>query len=183
MRGDDVLAGLVQREKERGRIRSARYRHQHSFTSQRGEDHFGSQGDDAPTRLNHVLLYVEDVSRSLDFYEGRLGFKRVEVGLPDYARVLAPDGDATIGLHLVSRQPTPPCSTHSVPRIGGNSSKSCLDNGFQHTVPVGAANDTSHGGAGWTRTTDNAIMSRALYHLSYGTADRQVTGPAAPPVL
>ena len=29
---------------------------------------------------------------------------------------------------------------------------------------------TGHGGAGWTRTTDNAIMSRALYHLSYGTA-------------
>ena len=27
-----------------------------------------------------------------------------------------------------------------------------------------------HGGAGWTRTTDNAIMSRALYHLSYGTS-------------
>ena len=26
------------------------------------------------------------------------------------------------------------------------------------------------GGAGWTRTSDNAIMSRALYHLSYGTA-------------
>ncbi len=28
----------------------------------------------------------------------------------------------------------------------------------------------SSGGAGWTRTTDNAIMSRALYHLSYGTS-------------
>src|SRR5256885_16536078 len=44
---------------------------------------------------------------------------------------------------------------------------------------VGAARDRdedsrggelSHGGAGWTRTSDNAIMSRALYHLSYGTA-------------
>ena len=30
-----------------------------------------------------------------------------------------------------------------------------------------------HGGAGWTRTSDNAIMSRALYHLSYGTAGRR----------
>jgi hypothetical protein len=30
-----------------------------------------------------------------------------------------------------------------------------------------------HGGAGWTRTSDNAIMSRALYHLSYGTVDRR----------
>src|SRR5260370_19650658 len=27
-----------------------------------------------------------------------------------------------------------------------------------------------HGGAGWTRPSDNAIMSRALYHLSYGTS-------------
>src|SRR5437899_7960289 len=33
----------------------------------------------------------------------------------------------------------------------------------------------SHGGAGWTRTTDNAIMSRALYHLSYGTAGTSLT--------
>src|SRR5260370_31248912 len=27
-----------------------------------------------------------------------------------------------------------------------------------------------HGGAGWTRTSDNAVMSRPLYHLSYGTS-------------
>src|SRR5258708_32701626 len=33
----------------------------------------------------------------------------------------------------------------------------------------------SCGGAGWTRTTDNAIMSRALYHLSYGTAERDAS--------
>ena len=36
-----------------------------------------------------------------------------------------------------------------------------------------------HGGAGWTRTSDNAIMSRALYRLSYGTAGKD---PIAPPV-
>src|SRR2546428_66185 len=30
------------------------------------------------------------------------------------------------------------------------------------------------GGAGWTRTTDNAIMSRALYHLSYGTVEEML---------
>src|SRR5213083_1176469 len=39
-----------------------------------------------------------------------------------------------------------------------------------------------NGGAGWTRTTDNAIMSRALYHLSYGTArerlPRRLLGPS-----
>src|SRR2546430_4170415 len=34
----------------------------------------------------------------------------------------------------------------------------------------------SHGGAGWTRTTDNAIMSRALYHLSYGTVPSLASG-------
>ena len=33
-----------------------------------------------------------------------------------------------------------------------------------------------HGGAGWTRTSDNAIMSRALYHLSYGTAGENPSG-------
>jgi len=59
-------------------------------------------------RLNHVLLYVADVEEALRFYEGKLGFKRVEVGLPDYARVLASEGDATIGLHRISSQPRPP---------------------------------------------------------------------------
>ena len=59
-------------------------------------------------RLNHVLLYVADVRLALEFYEGKLGFKPVEAGLPDYARVLAPEGDATIGLHRISSQPKPP---------------------------------------------------------------------------
>jgi hypothetical protein len=40
---------------------------------------------------------------------------------------------------------------------------------------VGSARDGDHGGAGWTRTTDNAIMSRALYHLSYGTAATELS--------
>src|SRR5437660_677696 len=35
--------------------------------------------------------------------------------------------------------------------------------------------DSWHGGAGWTRTSDNAIMSRALYHLSYGTTAPEVS--------
>ena len=55
----------------------------------------------------------------------------------------------------------------------------------QRFVRVGV----SHGGAGWTRTSDNAIMSRALYHLSYGTAGRRRPhrahpgeDPSAPPV-
>src|SRR6266508_5617744 len=36
------------------------------------------------------------------------------------------------------------------------------------------------GGAGCTRTSDNAIMSRALYHLSYGTAQRMLSGGLRP---
>ncbi len=59
-------------------------------------------------RLNHLLVYVTDVSRSLDFYEGKLGFKRVEIDLPGYARVVAPEGETTIGLHRVSSEPRPP---------------------------------------------------------------------------
>jgi catechol 2,3-dioxygenase-like lactoylglutathione lyase family enzyme len=65
-------------------------------------------GDNAHVRLNHVLLYVADVQKALEFYEATLGFKRIEVGLPDYARVLAPEGDTTIGLHLISSHPRPP---------------------------------------------------------------------------
>ena len=46
--------------------------------------------------------------------------------------------------------------------------------GHQHVIPwpdqPRLLDCSVHGGAGWTRTSDNAIMSRALYHLSYGTA-------------
>ena len=42
---------------------------------------------------------------------------------------------------------------------------------------------TGRGGAGWTRTTDNAIMSRALYHLSYGTAPGRLAGGLLDPRL
>jgi len=59
-------------------------------------------------RLNHLLLYVDDVHAALAFYDGKLGFTVVERGLPGYARVLAPDGEATIGLHRVSSDPRPP---------------------------------------------------------------------------
>jgi catechol 2,3-dioxygenase-like lactoylglutathione lyase family enzyme len=59
-------------------------------------------------RLNHVLLYVGDVETALEFYAGKLDFSVVERGLPGYARVLAPEGDATIGIHHVSSNPTPP---------------------------------------------------------------------------
>jgi len=51
-------------------------------------------------RLNHVLIYVADVGRSLAFYENELGFVRIEgSGKDGYARLRAPDGEATLGLH------------------------------------------------------------------------------------
>jgi catechol 2,3-dioxygenase-like lactoylglutathione lyase family enzyme len=51
-------------------------------------------------RLNHVLVYVADVGRSLAFYENKLGFVRIEgSGEEGYARLRAPDGEATLGLH------------------------------------------------------------------------------------
>ena len=59
-------------------------------------------------RLNHVLLYVADVERALEFYRDKLGFKPLEIGLPDYARLVASEGDATIGLHRVGSEAAPP---------------------------------------------------------------------------
>lgn len=59
-------------------------------------------------RMHHLVVYVGDVSRSLEFYEGHLGFKPVEVGLPDYATVVDPGGETTICIHRGSSQrPTP----------------------------------------------------------------------------
>jgi catechol 2,3-dioxygenase-like lactoylglutathione lyase family enzyme len=58
-------------------------------------------------RLNHLLLWCADVARSLDFYEGRLNFVRIEAG-DGYARLRAPDGDTTIGLHAVAEGERPP---------------------------------------------------------------------------
>jgi hypothetical protein len=55
---------------------------------------------------------------------------------------------------------------HSIARSDQSRSAKSEDEWF---VNVGE----QHGGAGWTRTSDNAIMSRALYHLSYGTAGRR----------
>lgn len=55
-------------------------------------------------RMKDLVVYVRDVSRSLEFYEGRLGFKTVELGLPDYATVVDPDGETTICLHRGSSE-------------------------------------------------------------------------------
>lgn len=54
----------------------------------------------APSGLqfNHAMLYVSDAERALRFYRDLLGFKVVSA-MDGYARVRAPRGSATIGLH------------------------------------------------------------------------------------
>jgi catechol 2,3-dioxygenase-like lactoylglutathione lyase family enzyme len=48
--------------------------------------------------FNHAMIYVGNLDRSLEFYEGRLGFKLIE-RFPGYARLRAPRGTNTIALH------------------------------------------------------------------------------------
>jgi organic hydroperoxide reductase OsmC/OhrA/catechol 2,3-dioxygenase-like lactoylglutathione lyase family enzyme len=49
-------------------------------------------------RLNHVTLAVGDVESSARFY-ARLGLTQIVASYPDYARLLAPQGDTTLSLH------------------------------------------------------------------------------------
>ena len=49
-------------------------------------------------RLNHITLAVEDVEASADFYT-RLGLRQIVANYPDYARLLAPEGETTLSLH------------------------------------------------------------------------------------
>ncbi len=53
--------------------------------------------------FNHAMVYVKDVARALQFYDGLLGFKVLDEfryeGKPVYARLRAPGGDGTIALH------------------------------------------------------------------------------------
>ncbi len=68
-----------------------------------------SQDHNFLVRLNHVLIYVADVSRSVDFYEKTLGFVLIEGGGGQgYARLRAPDGEATLGLHHTTGDAIPP---------------------------------------------------------------------------
>ncbi len=49
--------------------------------------------------LNHVMIYVRDVPRALEFYVGVLGLTPIEVYPEGYARLRFPEGDATLALH------------------------------------------------------------------------------------
>ena len=92
----------------------------------------------------------------------RAGLKRVVVMRGDEIESLLMSGDEQGGRIGTSGHG----DQHSIARSDQSRSAKSKDEWF---VNVGE----QHGGAGWTRTSDNAIMSRALYHLSYGTAGRR----------
>lgn len=48
--------------------------------------------------LNQVTIPSLDLTRSIPFYE-KLGLKLIVKSLPNYARFLCPDGNATFSLH------------------------------------------------------------------------------------
>ncbi len=48
--------------------------------------------------LNHVIVYVRDLPRSLRFYRDLLGFETIE-SMSGYARLRGPGGSATLALH------------------------------------------------------------------------------------
>src|SRR2546421_529324 len=63
--------------------------------------HFIREGDVVPiTRLNHAVLYVRDVERSVAFYDEALGFQRLPMGFPGAAFLRAPGStnDHDLGL-------------------------------------------------------------------------------------
>jgi catechol 2,3-dioxygenase-like lactoylglutathione lyase family enzyme len=48
--------------------------------------------------FNHAMVYVRDVGRALEFYEGVLGFRAIE-NFEGYVRLRSPRGATTIALH------------------------------------------------------------------------------------
>jgi catechol 2,3-dioxygenase-like lactoylglutathione lyase family enzyme len=61
-------------------------------------------------RLNHITLAALDVERSARFYI-KLGLSLLVTNYPDYARLLAPDGDTTLSLHRVERHSPDSCAS------------------------------------------------------------------------
>lgn len=56
--------------------------------------------------FNHVIIYVKDVKRSLDFYREKLGFRLIET-YDGYARLMSTKGGTTIALHETKEALTP----------------------------------------------------------------------------
>ena len=57
----------------------------------------------APLAFNHAMLYVADVARAVAFYRDHLGFRVVDEYPGAYARLAAPQGNATLALHEIGR--------------------------------------------------------------------------------
>ena len=53
----------------------------------------------AKLTLNHAMIYVREMSRALEFYAGKLGFRLIEQFGDGYARLRSPAGSTTIALH------------------------------------------------------------------------------------
>ncbi len=72
-------------------------------------------------RLNHAVLYVSDLARSLEFYEGVLGFRRLPGGFAKAAFLQAGDSanDHDLGLFEIGpTHPTPTAQASASPRVG-----------------------------------------------------------------
>lgn len=62
-------------------------------------------------RLNHITLPARNVESSAKFYV-TLGLTQIVANYPQYARLLAPDGDSTLSLHQASEVPQGGASIH-----------------------------------------------------------------------
>jgi catechol 2,3-dioxygenase-like lactoylglutathione lyase family enzyme len=71
------------------------------------EDYFATIGLRS-MRLNHVTLAVADVEASADFYL-RFGLTQIVASYPDYARLIAREGESTLSLQRneMTSRPTP----------------------------------------------------------------------------
>lgn len=67
-------------------------------------------GEGIAVRLNHVTLAARDVECSARFY-AKLGLTPVVADYPDYARLLAPQGDTTLSLHRVEHHSPESCAS------------------------------------------------------------------------
>lgn len=55
--------------------------------------------------LNQITVPSLDLSKSIPFYQ-KLGLRLIVKALPDYARFVCPDGEATFSIHRVQELPS-----------------------------------------------------------------------------